>query len=68
MTNDPFFSVVIPTYNRSSFIRKTIESVLTVVNGKPVYGAGNFEALAPKMPEILPDWSPVKLFGSYYKK
>ena len=47
---------------------KTIESVLTVVNGKPVYGAGNFEALAPKMPEILPDWSPVKLFGSYYKK
>lgn len=28
MTNDPFFSVVIPTYNRSSFIRKTIESVL----------------------------------------
>ncbi len=47
---------------------KTIESVLTVVNGKPVYGAGDFESLAPKAPEMLPDWSPVKLFGSYYKQ
>ena len=46
---------------------KTIESVLTVVNGKPVYGAGSFEGLAPKAPKMLPDWSPVKLFGSYYK-
>lgn len=47
---------------------KTIESVLTVVDGKPVYGAGNFESLAAKAPDILPEWSPVKLFGSYYKK
>lgn len=28
MANNPFFSVVIPTYNRAEFIRKTIESVL----------------------------------------
>ena len=28
MTNSPFFSVVIPTYNRAGFIRQTIESVL----------------------------------------
>ncbi len=28
MTNSPFFSIVIPTYNRAGFIRKTIESVL----------------------------------------
>lgn len=28
MTHNPFFSIVIPTYNRAGFIRKTIESVL----------------------------------------
>ncbi len=47
---------------------KTLESVLTIVNGKPVYGSGNYEKLGPKAPEILPEWSPVKLFGAYYKK
>jgi glycosyltransferase involved in cell wall biosynthesis len=26
--NDPFFSIVIPTYNRASFVRETIDSVL----------------------------------------
>ncbi|HCW08311.1 MAG TPA: hypothetical protein DGG95_13205 [Cytophagales bacterium] len=29
MTNSPLFSIIIPTYNRAGFIRKTIESVLT---------------------------------------
>jgi predicted amidohydrolase YtcJ len=47
---------------------KTIESVLTIVNGKPVYGAEKYKYLAPKAPKILPEWSPVKLFGSYYKE
>lgn len=28
MTNSPFFSVIIPTYNRATFITKAIESVL----------------------------------------
>ena len=46
---------------------KSIESVLTIVDGKPVYGAEEFETLAPQSPKILPDWSPVKIFGSYYQ-
>ncbi len=46
---------------------KKIESVLTVVDGKIVYGAGKFASLMPSLPPIKPDWSPVKYFGSYYK-
>jgi len=46
---------------------KKIESVLTVVDGKIVYGAGDFSSLMPKLSPIQPDWSPVKYFGSYYK-
>jgi predicted amidohydrolase YtcJ len=45
---------------------KSIESVLTIVDGKPVYGAGNYEKLAPNARQLLPERSPVKLFGSYY--
>jgi predicted amidohydrolase YtcJ len=45
---------------------KGIESVLTIVAGKPVYGAGPFSALAPAAPAIVPDWSPNKRYGSFY--
>jgi predicted amidohydrolase YtcJ len=38
---------------------KWIESVLTVVDGKVVYGSGEFEKLAPPGVPVLPDWSPV---------
>jgi predicted amidohydrolase YtcJ len=38
---------------------KWIESVLTVVGGKVVYGAGDFEKLGPPSVPVLPDWSPV---------
>jgi hypothetical protein len=42
-----------------------IEAVLTVVDGKPVYGAGEYAALSPALPPILPEWSPVARFGGY---
>ena len=45
----------------------SIESDLTVVNGKAVYGAGEFAALAPSLEPIKPDWSPVNSFGGYQK-
>jgi len=45
---------------------KKIESVLTVVDGKIVYGAEEFGNLMPSLPPIKPDWSPVKYFGSFY--
>lgn len=46
---------------------KSVSSVLTVMNGKVVYGAKGYEALAPALPEMLPAWSPVKYFGGYYQ-
>ncbi|MCE7054192.1 amidohydrolase [Algoriphagus sp. AGSA1] len=45
---------------------KTISSVLTVVNGRVVYGAEEYSELSPKLPETLPEWSAVKHFGGYY--
>jgi hypothetical protein len=42
---------------------RNIESVLTIVNGKPVYGAGEFADLAPPLDPVRPDWSPVRTFG-----
>ncbi|MEW4570311.1 amidohydrolase [Tautonia sp. JC769] len=42
---------------------KAIESVLTVVGGRVVYGAGEFAGLAPPPPPVLPEWSPVGAYG-----
>jgi predicted amidohydrolase YtcJ len=46
---------------------KQIESVLTVVGGKIVYGTDHFESLAPPLPAAMPDWSPVREFGGYQR-
>ncbi len=45
-----------------------IESVLTITGGEIVYGAEEFANRAPKLPEISPDWSPVRLFGGYARR
>ena len=46
---------------------KGIESVLTVVGGKVVYGAEEFSNLVPPLP-VSPDWSPVGVYGGYHKQ
>jgi predicted amidohydrolase YtcJ len=46
---------------------KRIESVLTVVDGKVVYGADDFSHLAPPPLPASPDWSPMKTYGGYYR-
>jgi predicted amidohydrolase YtcJ len=38
---------------------KELESVLTIVGGKVVHGAGPFGALAPPPPAVSPGWSPI---------
>jgi len=44
---------------------KALESELTVVGGKIVYGAGGFGKLAPAPLPVNPDWSPVANYGGY---
>jgi predicted amidohydrolase YtcJ len=44
---------------------RRLRSVLTIVGGKCVYGAEEFDTLAPPAPAILPEWSPVAAYGGY---
>lgn len=46
---------------------KSIASVLTIMDGRVVFGAQDYIAMSPALPEILPLWSPVKHFGGYYE-
>ena len=43
-----------------------ISSVLTVLDGRVVFGADQYASLAPTLPEPLPQWSPTKHFGGKY--
>ena len=38
-----------------------ISSVLTVLDGRVVFGTGQYGKLSPELPEPLPEWSPTKL-------
>jgi hypothetical protein len=42
-----------------------IESLLTIVGGKVVYGTENYEGADEPLDAIEPDWSPVVRFGGY---
>jgi len=46
---------------------KRIESVLTIVGGKGVYGSEEFASLAPPSLPVSPDWSPVGTYGGYHR-
>lgn len=47
---------------------RDIESLLTVTGGTVVYASGGYEDLVPALPPILPVWSPVRMFGGYYRR
>ena len=47
---------------------KDIESVLTVVGGKIVYGQAEFGSIAPPPIPVLPDWSPVNTVPGHHRK
>lgn len=56
---DDFFSVPEPEI-------KNLQSVLTIVGGNVVYGAGPFQEIGPAPLPVSPDWSPVANYGGYY--
>ncbi len=47
---------------------KHLESVLTIVDGKPVYAKAEFSNLSPPAIPVSPNWSPVKYFGGYHNE
>jgi predicted amidohydrolase YtcJ len=47
---------------------KRLESLLTVVNGRVVYGAGPYSPLNPQLPPVSPAWSPVAVYGGYQNR
>jgi predicted amidohydrolase YtcJ len=42
-----------------------IEALLTVVGGRIVYSAGEYEGIDELLPPVTPDWSPVTHYGGY---
>lgn len=46
---------------------KAIESVLTIVGGKVVYGDAEFKPLGPAPIPVLPDWSPATKVPGHYR-
>ena len=43
-------------------------SVLTIVAGKIVHAAGDFESFSPPLPPTSPSWSPVAAYGGYQSR
>ncbi len=44
---------------------RSLESILTMVGGKIVFAQQNYARLAPELPPVSPDWSPVAFYGGY---
>lgn len=47
---------------------KSITSMLTIVDGKIVWGDAEYSPLAPPSHPVVPEWSPVKHYGGYQKE
>ena len=46
---------------------KSLESVLTILGGKPVYAAAEFSSHDPGVPPAMPEWSPIRSYPGYWK-
>jgi predicted amidohydrolase YtcJ len=46
----------------------SVSAVLTIVDGKIVYGVNEYKSISPKELPVIPVWSPVKYYGGYQYK
>jgi predicted amidohydrolase YtcJ len=46
----------------------TISSLLTIVDGKIVFGSDKYKSVAPAKLPVIPAWSPVNYYGGYQYK
>jgi hypothetical protein len=46
---------------------KSITSVLTLLGGQIVHADMEFKTLAPPLPPVSPDWSPIRAYGGYHQ-
>lgn len=58
MLSEDYFTIPVTEINN-------LKSVLTVVGGNVVFGDDEYKNLTPELPEVIPNWSPVKYFGGY---
>jgi len=47
---------------------KSLESVLTILGGKPVYAVHEFKPLDPGDLPVMPEWSPVHHYPGYWRQ
>ncbi len=47
---------------------KDVQAVLTMVDGKVVFGQAGFEKFAPRYEKPMPAWSPLNYYGAYQYK
>lgn len=47
---------------------KATHALLTVLDGKIVYGERDYADVAPEIPDAIPAWSPVNFYGGYQYK
>ena len=47
---------------------KNIHSLLTILDGKIVYGDAEYKSIAPTQPKAVSSWSPVNYYGGYQYK
>lgn len=47
---------------------RSITALMTMVNGKIVWGTGDYATVAPAPLPVIPAWSPVKYYGGYQSR